>query len=114
MINRQCKPLLSHSFFLFGARGTGKTTLLKQYLPGEKTLFINLLLPSDYDDFALRPETLVDRVRALPTAFERVVIDEVQKIFGLLDIVHYLVEETKLKFALTGSSARKLKKKRGG
>jgi predicted AAA+ superfamily ATPase len=111
MITRQCNPLLSRSFFLFGARGTGKTTLLKAFLPTEKTHFINLLLPGDFDEFAINPEALIARVNALPSTHEWVVIDEVQKLPGLLDIVHHLIEETKIKFALTGSSARKLKRK---
>ena len=111
MIARLCKPLLSRSFFLFGARGTGKTTLLKQLFPQDAALRINLLLPSDYDEFAISPETLIARVKALPASCKWVVIDEVQKLPRLLDVVHHLIEETELKFALTGSSARKLKRK---
>jgi predicted AAA+ superfamily ATPase len=111
MIDRLCKPLLSRSFFLFGARGTGKTTLLRELFPSDTALRINLLLPSDYDEFALSPETLIARVKALPATCKWVVIDEVQKLPRLLDIVHHLIEETDLKFALTGSSARKLKRK---
>ena len=80
MINRTCKPLLSRSFFLFGARGTGKTTLLKQLLPSDTAHRINLLLPVDYDEFALKPETLIARVKALPPTCKWVVIDEVQKL----------------------------------
>lgn len=111
MLTRSCKPLLSRSFFLFGVRGAGKTTLLKGYLPAEKTHYINLQLPTDYDEFALKPETLIARVKALQSTIEWVVIDEVQKLPSFLDIVHHLIEETSIKFALTGSSARKLKRK---
>jgi len=111
MITRLCKPLLLRSFFLFGARGTGKTTLLRELFPQDTALRINLLLPSDYDEFALSPETLIARCKALPATCKWVVIDEVQKLPRLLDIVHHLMEETELKFALTGSSARKLKRK---
>jgi predicted AAA+ superfamily ATPase len=111
MLARLCNPQTSRSFFLFGARGTGKTTLLKALLPNDSAHRINLLLPVDYDEFALNPEALIARVKALPPAFKWVVIDEVQKLPGLLDIVHHLIEETDVHFALTGSSARKLKRK---
>ena len=111
MIARLCNPLLARSFFLFGARGTGKTTLLRELFPQDTAHRINLLLPSDYDEFALSPETLIARVKALPGSCKWVVIDEVQKLPRLLDIVHHLIEETDLKFALTGSSTRKLKRK---
>jgi len=111
MINRLCKPLISRSFFLFGARGTGKTTLLKALLPNNSAHRINLLLPVDYDEFSLQPDALIARVKALPPECKWVVIDEVQKLPGLLDIVHHLIEETDVRFALTGSSARKLKRK---
>lgn len=45
-------------FFLFGPRGTGKTTLLRQALPRERTCFIGLLLPAEEDLFARHPEEL--------------------------------------------------------
>lgn len=111
MINRLYNPLISRSFFLFGARGTGKTTLLKTLLPNNTAHRINLLLPVDYDEFSLNPDALIARVKALPPECKWVVIDEVQKLPRLLDIVHHLIEETNLHFALTGSSARKLKRK---
>lgn len=111
MFHRSCKPLLSRSFFLFGARGTGKSTLLKHLIPKEMRHDINLLLPTDYDDFAINPEILIARVKALKPNQIWIVIDEVQKLPKLLDVVHHLIEETSVKFALTGSSARKLKRK---
>lgn len=111
MLTRLCNPSLGRSFFLFGARGTGKTTLLKQLIPSEECLSINLLLPTQYDEYALNPEALVAQAKALPKHVKWVLIDEVQKLPRLLDVVHHLIEETELKFALTGSSARKLKRK---
>ena len=62
MLKRICNPLLSRSFFLFGASRTGKTTLVKELIPPAKRLLIDLLLPSQYDEFALNPEILVNVV----------------------------------------------------
>jgi len=110
MLKRLCNPLLSRSFFLFGARGTGKTTLIKDLIPPQERIFINLLLPSQFDEFALNPEILLSRVQGASPQTQWVVIDEVQKLPRLLDVVHHLIEESRLKFVLTGSSARKLKR----
>ncbi|MCB0332639.1 MAG: ATP-binding protein [Bdellovibrionales bacterium] len=104
--------LKSNSFFLFGPRGSGKTTLLRSTFTENKTIWIDLLDPKVSDTYLLHPETLEAEVRAADGENEWVVIDEVQKIPALLDVVHSLIESTKIKFALTGSSARKLK--RGG
>jgi len=98
------------SFFLFGARGTGKSTLLKQTFPKEQTLLCNLLKQEEADRFLRKPETLYDMVLALPETTTHVVIDEIQKVPKLLDVVHLLMGETDKKFVMTGSSARKLKK----
>ncbi|MBM3285526.1 MAG: ATP-binding protein [Candidatus Aminicenantes bacterium] len=96
------------SFFLFGPRGTGKSTWVSFVFPD--ALVINLLEPDTFRRFAARPETLLELVRALPTP-KTVVIDEVQKIPALLDAVHQLMEEKRgHPFVLTGSSARKLKR----
>lgn len=98
------------SFFLFGPRGTGKSTWVSLAFP--EALAINLLEPDVFRRFAARPETLLDLVRGQPQA-GTVIIDEVQKIPVLLDAVHQLMEEKRgHQFVLTGSSARKLK--RGG
>src|SRR3990167_7130208 len=97
------------SFFLFGPRGVGKTTLLKQLSWFSQSLYINLLKPGDETRFARRPGELESMVKALPAATKHIIIDEVQKIPRLLDVVHDLIESTNKKFILTGSSARKLK-----
>ncbi|MBI2027795.1 MAG: ATP-binding protein [Deltaproteobacteria bacterium] len=110
MYNRICKPLLSHSFFLFGARGTGKTTLLKNLFTGSHPLWINLLDPSYELALSQKPAQLLELWEKNPS--EWIIIDEVQKIPPLLDMVHLMIEDHQVKFALTGSSARKLK--RGG
>jgi predicted AAA+ superfamily ATPase len=96
------------AFFLFGPRGTGKSTWIRETLPGALT--INLL-PADamvrYD-----AEPALFRAEVLSQPRERwVVVDEVQRAPRLLDEVHWLTEEKGYKrFALTGSSARKLKR----
>ena len=95
------------SFFLFGPRGTGKSTWLKQYYPD--AVMVDLLAPEVYREYTARPERL--REIAAGGAGKIVIIDEVQKIPELLDVVHGLIEDgTGLQFILTGSSARKLKR----
>lgn len=110
-IKRLLKLPKKHSFFLFGARGTGKSTLLEESFKLEKSLYINLLDPLEEDRFARNPNELIELVEAMPTQSRHVIIDEVQKIPKLLDIAHLLIENKKSKksFILTGSSARKSK-----
>ena len=100
----------AQGFFLFGPRGTGKTTLLHAALPVQQTVFIDLLDPQEEDLFARRPAELEQRLAALSAAIEWVVIDEIQKVPRLLDLVHRQIEQTRFRFALTGSSARKLRR----
>jgi len=109
MIDREINLLKSNSFFLFGARGTGKSTWLRHCFQSDNALWLDLLLPSEESAFLLQPEKLSQRINALPEIPEWVVIDEVQKAPRLLDVVHYEIENRGIKFALTGSSARKLK-----
>ena len=109
MIPRILQLPVDESLFLFGARGTGKTTLLKNLPWFNHSLYINLLKSSEERLFTRNPDTLESIVKALPTSTTHVIVDEVQKIPKLLDIVHELIETTDKKFILTGSSARKLK-----
>ncbi|MDZ7363614.1 MAG: AAA family ATPase [candidate division KSB1 bacterium] len=96
------------SFFLFGPRGTGKSTFLKQHYPN--ALWIDLLKPDVFRAYAGRPERLVELVHGNPEK-KFIVIDEVQKVPDILSVVHSLIEEKKGRtFILTGSSARKLKR----
>ncbi|MBI3817143.1 MAG: ATP-binding protein [Planctomycetes bacterium] len=113
MFRRDITILKTSSYFLFGARGTGKSTFLKQQFssPGE-AIYIDLLLPSEFDPLVRRPESLLERIEALPPNVEWIVLDEVQKIPELLDLVQHAMLKYKIKFALSGSSARKLR--RGG
>ena len=96
------------SFFLFGPRGTGKSTWLRALR--EQALWIDMLDPETVRLFQARPERLLERIDAQPLITD-VVIDEVQKVPAILDVVHKLVEgDRPLRFILTGSSARKLRR----
>ncbi len=115
MVTRLIKPLLSKSFFLFGARGTGKSTWIRSHFSEVNTLFIDLLRAQDAEQFLAHPdrfENYLDQARK-KKEIEWIVIDEIQKEPRLLDSIHREIETHKrFKFAMTGSSARKLK--RGG
>jgi predicted AAA+ superfamily ATPase len=111
MFQRYCNLSESNSFFLFGARGTGKTTLLSQQEFLKNSTRIDLLDPNEESRFSLQPKILSEIASSLK-AGDWIVIDEVQKVPKLLDLVHKNIEEKGIRFALTGSSARKLK--RGG
>ena len=97
------------SFFLFGPRGVGKTTWLQQVLPNAP--FLDLLDSSLFLELSREPDKLASVAGNL-AADSWVVIDEIQKIPQLLDEVHRLMETKGWRFALCGSSARKLR--RGG
>lgn len=109
LITRLLQLPIDESFFLFGPRGVGKTTLLKSLPWFSKSIYINLLLANEEKRFAANPDELIAIVKALPAEITHVIIDEVQKLPKLLDVVHHLIEATTKKFVLTGSSARKLK-----
>lgn len=110
MFKRLIKLPKNNSFFLFGPRGTGKTTLLENYLNPSQTIKIDLLDPDFEYRLSLRPSELSDIIKAASKNIKWVFIDEIQKIPKLLDIVHRETERGYLNFALTGSSARKLKR----
>ncbi len=94
------------SFFLFGPRGTGKSSFVATTFPGAQVF--DLLQSEIWLELHSEPGRLGRRI---PERFRGwVVIDEVQKAPALLDEVHRLIESRKLKFALTGSSARKLRR----
>ncbi|MEN9528735.1 MAG: hypothetical protein RI932_608 [Pseudomonadota bacterium] len=118
MIERSLKLLQilgdSHSSFLFGARGVGKTHLANQWLASkQRTFSVSLLEPEYYERYLRDPGLLSSDVEgALKNQHLAVLIDEIQKLPALLDVVHYLYEKhrKKIQFLLTGSSARKLKR----
>jgi len=105
----------SESLFLWGPRQTGKSTLLAQLFP--KSIKHDLLLSSEYNRLTKHPELLKEELMAL-SKDERllrqpVILDEVQKVPGLLDIVQWLIVNQDIRFILCGSSARKLKRGHG-
>ncbi len=110
MIHRIINPIKSNSFFLFGARGTGKSSLLKQFFSQKEAFFLDLLIPELEEKFNRFPSSLTELIEKQPTEIKWFVIDEVQKAPKLLDLVHLHIEKSNFKFALTGSSARKLKR----
>jgi len=101
-------PLPERTFFLLGPRGTGKTTWLRQALPN--ALWFDLLRTSTFLDLNQRPDAFREQVEARPRGW--VVIDEVQRLPSLLNEVHSLIADRgqTYKFALSGSSARKLRR----
>ena len=98
------------SYFLFGARNTGKSTLLKHQYSPASSVTINLLDSAEEEQFTRDPNRFYNIVIALPDAITHVIIDEIQKVPRLLDTVQRLMSETQKYFIMTGSSARKLKK----
>lgn len=99
------------SFFLFGPRGTGKTTWIAERFPNAHR--IDLLRSDERRALTARPERLFEIVDAHP-GISDFVVDEVQRAPAVLDVVHKLIDERKdIRFVLTGSSARKLKRTGG-
>jgi predicted AAA+ superfamily ATPase len=109
MFTRSLSPPKT-SFFLFGPRGTGKSTWIRSRFPD--ALVFNLLLPENVVLYERDPTLFRNQVLAR-SRDGWIVVDEVQRVPKLLDEVHYLMEEEGYKrFVLSGSSARKLR--RGG
>lgn len=112
MIQRNVNPLQSNSFFLLGPRGVGKSTLIESMFPRTSCFWVDLLEPVQAMRYRNRPELLLDEWRsASGEQRERgwIIIDEVQRVPALLDVAHIGIERHGLKFAMTGSSARKLR-----
>jgi predicted AAA+ superfamily ATPase len=99
----------TETFFLWGPRQSGKTTLLRQRYPG--VVWIDLLKADEFRRYATRPELMREELAKSGARF--VVVDEVQKAPALLDEAHWLHENAGIHFALCGSSARKLKRGHG-
>lgn len=97
------------SFFLFGPRATGKSSLIRQQFSAESIILIDLLRTEWYLHLSSRPQELENIILAQQSRDMIVVIDEIQRIPLLLNEVHRLIEERHMRFLLTGSSARKLR-----
>lgn len=95
----------NESFFLWGARQTGKSTLLKSEFPD--ALWFDLLLSEEYERLLRRPSIIRETVLALDEP-QTVIIDEIQRIPELLNEVHWLIVNRGTRFILSGSSPRKI------
>jgi len=109
MYNRilQLEEADDNSLFLWGARQTGKSTLLKKLFPTAR--YYDLLKNEEFERLFRNPELLREELENADAA-DLVIIDEVQKIPQLLDEVHWLISNKGIRFILCGSSARKLKR----
>jgi predicted AAA+ superfamily ATPase len=107
MYSRLLKIPENKSFFLFGPRGTGKTTWVKSNFPS--AIYIDLLEATNYNNLMANPQRIENFIP--PNFKDWVIVDEVQRVPDILNEVHRLIETYRYKFILTGSSARKLKRK---
>ena len=111
MIERSLKIMKTNSFFLFGPRQTGKSSLISASFDTHNTIFFNLLLAEEYRPLKQNPELFRKRVSGRPADIKFVVVDEIQRIPELLNEIHYLIESPNPPiFAITGSSTRKLRR----
>ncbi len=109
IITKRFFKLSASSCFIFGPRGTGKSTWIKQNL--KEAMVINLLDEVTYLKYLSNPGYIKEVVTGNKSQYKTFVVDEIQKIPQLLDSIHDLIESDKsLRFVLTGSSARKLKR----
>src|SRR3989339_1108518 len=106
MYSRSIKLPDKQSIFLFGPRGTGKTTLVKQRYP--HAVYLDLLEAKIFNELVGNPDRLDGMIPVGYTG--AVIIDEVQRIPELLNEVHRLIENKHYQFVMTGSSARKLRR----
>ena len=107
--NLPLPPPGEDTFFLWGPRQTGKTTLLRQRYPDARR--VDLLKADEFRRYMANPERLREEIEAAGTPpGGQVVIDEIQKAPALLDEVHWLIENRGVHFALCGSSARKVRR----
>jgi predicted AAA+ superfamily ATPase len=117
MISRSLKIPKTKSFFLFGARGTGKSTWLQSTFSADEHLWVDLTNPDVERRYARRPALLLEEWKALTARLKTkgadqpwIIVDEVQKIPAILDVAHVGIQRHRIRFALTGSNARKLRR----
>lgn len=116
MYTRLSNPLKTHHFFLFGARGVGKSTYLNSDFSSPSTCLNFDLLDLDLEErYCKNPKLFIEEIASqAKDHIKYIIVDEIQKIPKLLDLIHQYIYKNKNKkiFVLTGSSAKKLK--RGG
>jgi len=95
----------NESLFLWGARQTGKSTLLKEFFPD--ALFFDLLLTHEYERFVKNPGLIREIALATPS-ISLIIIDEIQRIPELLNEIHWLIVNKGIRFIMSGSSPRKI------
>lgn len=106
LIRRQSfKNCGKESCFLWGARQTGKSTLLKFLYP--ESLYFDLLLSDEYERLLRRPSLLREIIEGSDIS-SPVIVDEIQRLPELLNEVHWLIENRGIRFILSGSSPRKI------
>ena len=99
----------TETFFLWGPRQAGKTTLLREHYGDGR--WVDLLKADQFRRYAVNPEFLREEIEADDDGDgTQIVIDEIQKVPALLDEVHWLMENRGVRFALCGSSARKVRR----
>jgi uncharacterized protein len=108
MISRLLELPKNRSFFIFGPRQTGKTTLINSIFT-DRVFRVNLLLTEQFFRYARDPSLFRREVIAKQKDVTHVFIDEIQRLPELLNEIQYLIDNTQLHFILTGSSARKLR-----
>lgn len=108
MYDRMITPPKKQSFFLFGPRGTGKSSWVRHRYP--QATYIDMLDDETYHRLLTHPSALQEFFRPKRGSDRVVIIDEVQKVPAVLDEVHRLIERDGTQFILTGSSARKLRR----
>ncbi|MFN0057743.1 MAG: ATP-binding protein [Planctomycetota bacterium] len=109
MFSRTLKPLPRKSFFLFGPRGTGKSSWVRSAFP--EAVYVDLLDSRTYQELLADPGKIATYLTPAKQP-QTIIIDEIQKVPALLDEVHRLIESRQRpQFVLTGSSARKLRAK---
>lgn len=109
MIRRLCNFTKSNSFFLFGPRGAGKTTLILDQFSSEKAVYVDLLEIDLMDQLLMDPSRFKQIIDSPENYHKSVIVDEVQKFPRILDVVHSQIQSRKRQFILTGSSSRRLK-----
>ncbi len=95
MINRTFKPLKSRSFFVFGPRGVGKSTWLRENYDPKSVLYFNLLDNELFETFLLEPKRFSEIINLNENKQKIVIIDEIQKVPALLNSIHDEISKNK-------------------